>query len=206
MSASSLRGALRRRTAPIVRALHPAELDKLLVPAFAIYTQAMGYPPAFTAPRLALARDQIRLPGATAVGAFERRRLIGFGYGYRSVPGQWWHDEVAVGLSAHPDHDAWLGDAFELCELHVSPIRQGAGLGRLMLHSLLHRAPTATVLLSTPNPGPGPTPAIALYESAGFQHLITDHRFAGDPRAFTIMGLRRGADATGSGPAAGRHR
>ena len=195
MSAHSLRAALRRGGAPVVRPLDPAELAGLIVPAFEIYIRAMGYPPGFAAPRMALARNQLQLPGATAVGAFDRRRLVGFGYGYRSLPGQWWHDEVSVGLAARPDHDDWLRDAFELCELHVTPQRQGSGLGRRMLSSLLGRAPASTVLLSTPNPGGSRTRAVALYESTGFDHLAPDHRFTGDPRRFTIMGCRprRGA-------------
>src|SRR5258708_2067339 len=58
--------------------------------------------------------------------------LVGFGYGYTTMPGQWWHDLVRKAITP-PVADHWLGDAFELSELHVLPHYQGHGLGRQLL-------------------------------------------------------------------------
>lgn len=61
--------------------------------------------------------------------------LVGFGYGYRSEPGQWWHDTVAP-LLVDARLSDWLTDAFELVELHVLPQWQRRGIGR-RIHNML---------------------------------------------------------------------
>ena len=58
--------------------------------------------------------------------------LVGFGYGYTTAPGQWWHDLVRKALDDETAAE-WLHDAFELSELHMLPEFQGGGTGRELL-------------------------------------------------------------------------
>ena len=175
-----------RRTRVDVRELNVVEFHELFRPAFQIFADAMGYPDSYVEPRIRLARSQLAYPGLTAFGAFDGAQLIGFAYGYRVQRGQWWADEVARALSL-PTSDTsrdWLADAFELCEIHVSPFAQGLGAGRRLLDSIIDSAPCPVVLLSTPT---GPTKAASLYQSTGFVTIASRFRFGGDPRDFEIL-------------------
>ncbi|WP_153506354.1 GNAT family N-acetyltransferase [Cumulibacter manganitolerans] len=179
-----VRGLRRRRVT--VRPLNVPEFHALFRPAFQIFADAMGYPDTYIEPRIRLARSQLGYPGFTAFGAFEGTRLIGFAYGYRVQRGQWWAEEVARALAA-PTSDTsrdWLSDAFELCEIHVSPDAQGLGAGRRLLEAVTAAQPCPVIILSTPT---GPTKAAALYASAGYRPLASRFRFGGDPRDFEIL-------------------
>ncbi len=57
------------------------------------------------------------------MAALDRRRLVGFGYGYLSVPGQWWNQQVRAALRPRPED--WMAGAFEVAELHVRPAPAG---------------------------------------------------------------------------------
>ena len=59
--------------------------------------------------------------GFRFLGAFVERRLVGFVYGYRGAPGQWWHDRVAAALG-RAGSERWLPPGhLEFTELHVRP-------------------------------------------------------------------------------------
>lgn len=179
-------GTWRRRPARI-RPLSAAQFDALLPAAFTIFADAMSYPQSYIAPRVRLARTQLQYADLRVFGAFVRNELVGFAYGYRIAEGQWWTDEVDRALT-QPGADTsrdWLHDAFELCEIHVSPDWQGGGIGRALLRSIVAAQPCSVVLLSTPT---GPTPAVALYHDEGFTSLVSRFTFLGDPRDFEIMG------------------
>jgi ribosomal protein S18 acetylase RimI-like enzyme len=109
--------------------------------------------------------------------------MLGFGYGYTSLPGQWWHDLVRRAVTQ--DADYWLQEAFELSELHVRPAAQGQGLGERLLRSLADGLPHRTMLLSTPE---GENRAWRLYRRLGFQDLAREHLFPGDHRPFGVLG------------------
>lgn len=177
------RATVRQLSVPDFRALFPA--------AFRIFADAMEYPDSYVGPRVRLATTQLSYPGITAFGAFERSTLVGFAYGYRIQAGQWWADEVerAMYETGRKDADDWLSDAFELCEIHVTPGQQGRGTGRRLLHALTAAQPCPVILLSTPS---GPTKAAGLYASEGYLALASRFRFAGDPRDFEILGKRVG--------------
>jgi len=159
-----------------------ARLDE----AMAIYVTAMGYPSSSGAQRgTHLLRhagfDSFRCRAAlTAEG-----RMLGFGYGYTSLPGQWWHDLVLRAISGDTEH--WLGNAFELSELHVMPAAQGTGLGERLLRSLADGLPHRTMVLSTPE---GENRAWRLYRRLGFYDLARNHLFPGDHRPFGVLGAR----------------
>ncbi|WP_018335702.1 GNAT family N-acetyltransferase [Actinomycetospora chiangmaiensis] len=100
------------------------------------------------------------------------------------------------GSSEAPDLDPWpldddpdryLGDYFELTELHVRTDAQGHGLGEALLRRLLDRADAGHVLLSTPE-APAPTRAWLLYRRCGFRDVLRHHRFSSDPRPFAVLG------------------
>ncbi|MGI8880219.1 MAG: GNAT family N-acetyltransferase [Jatrophihabitans sp.] len=150
-----------------------------------IYTVAMGYHPSAGVQRGQAAVAHTKLASFRCRAAVtDRDELVGFGYGYASRPGQWWHDLVdrAIAPELVPD---WLGDAFELSELHVLPTVQGRGVGRRLLVDLAAVVPTRTMLLSTPD---ADTRAFRLYRSLGFLDLARNHRFPGDSRAFAVLG------------------
>ncbi len=163
----------------------PATFAARAEEAMAIYTVAMGYHPSAGAQRGQAAVGHTRLAGFRCRAAVsERDELVGFGYGYTSRPGQWWHDLVHRALPPELIAD-WLSDAFELSELHVLPAAQGRGLGRQLLVDLAGSVPTRTMLLSTPD---ADTRAFRLYRSLGFLDLARNHRFPGDSRPFAVLG------------------
>ncbi|PRZ41397.1 acetyltransferase (GNAT) family protein [Antricoccus suffuscus] len=182
--------ARNKRQTPHVRRLDQAQFEALLPDAIEIYAQAMSYPKAVIPMRVSIARKHLEHPDFYAVGAFLRTRLVGFGYGYRCSPGQWWYDHVQQMLAASDPTtvQAWTSDAFELCELHVAPTYQGAGTGRQLLGHILTESAGATVLLSTPE---GESTAHHLYRNAGFGRIASAVTFPGDDRPFAILGLRR---------------
>lgn len=155
--------------------------------AITIYAEAMDYSPDVIDNRSGYAATHTHRPGFRARAAVEEPdTLVGFCYGYTVAPGQWWHDQVQRALGDERARD-WLPGALELCELHVSPERQGAGLGRALLLDLLDGAPQPAVVLSTPE---GDTRAWRLYRSLGFVELARWHAFPGDSRPFAVLGAR----------------
>ncbi|HVV25275.1 MAG TPA: GNAT family N-acetyltransferase, partial [Pseudonocardiaceae bacterium] len=67
------------------------------------------------------------------------------------------------------------------------PNAQGRGLGEGLLRHLLAGVSAGTTLLSTPE---GTSRAWRLYRRMGFQDVLRDYLFAGDPRAFAVLGRR----------------
>ncbi|MEN3356820.1 MAG: hypothetical protein V7637_802 [Mycobacteriales bacterium] len=167
----------------------PADLRGRLGEAMGLYAEAMGYPPEAGQHRAGFAVAHTRRPGFRSTAAVfgpEPGQLAGFGYGYATSPGQWWHDQVRAALPPHLA-DEWLAGCFELSELHVRPRYQGHGLGRALLTTLVADLPQQTVLLSTPE---GDTRAWRLYRSLGFVDLVRHHLFPGDSRPFAVLGVR----------------
>lgn len=151
-----------------------------------VYVAAMRYPAGTAAARAMLWAEHSGRPGFDCVIALDGARSIrGLAYGYRGLPGQWWHNEVRRGLG--PDEADWLADYFELTELHVRPDSQGGGLGESMLRALVAGCIESGVLLSTPE---GSNRAWRLYRRLGFADVLRDFRFTGDPRPFGVLGRR----------------
>jgi ribosomal protein S18 acetylase RimI-like enzyme len=172
------------QTSIVVLDVPADQLAEVIAEAMAIYVAAMGYPSATGRARAAHAMTHSTLPSfrfRTAVNT--HGRLVGFGYGYTSLPGQWWHDLVmrAVGRPG----SGWLENAFELSELHVSPASQGHGVGERILRSLAAGLPHSSMVLSTPE---GENRAWRLYRRTGFLDLARRHLFPGDHRPFAVLG------------------
>jgi ribosomal protein S18 acetylase RimI-like enzyme len=151
-----------------------------------VYVTAMGYPRDIVTIRRGFVAGHTRRHAFRAVATVEEGtdRVVGFGYGYLSGPGQWWHEQVRAGLQDDA-YRRWMGRAFELVELHVLPEAQGAGLGEAQLRTLLDGATGDTVILSTPE---GESRAWRLYRRMGFTDVLRDHLFPGDDRPFAVLG------------------
>jgi ribosomal protein S18 acetylase RimI-like enzyme len=161
-----------------------ARLDDVL----AVYAEAMDYPADLVATRRGFVAAHTHYKGFRAVATLANDdRLLGFGYGYVSAPGQWWHEQVRAGLSAR-DAARWLTDCFELVELHVLPEAQGRGLGAAQLQALTDGATESTVLLSTPEAPLRESRAWRLYRRYGFTDVLRHFHFPGDDRAFAVLG------------------
>lgn len=126
-----------------------------------------------------------RHEGFTGLLAFEGDVPAGFVYGYRSVPGRWWHDTVRPAI-VDAGAGRWLDDAFEFVELAVAPAHQGRGIGADLHDAVLARAAGATALLST---AWGRTVARSMYDRRGWEVLVPVFRFYPDGDAAVLMGL-----------------
>ncbi len=156
----------------------------------AIYAAAMGAERDELPSRRVIMERHTVNPGfrALAVTAVPAARIVAFSYGFRGLPGQWWHDVVHAGVSAEcglPAARTWLDEVLEVAEVHVHPDFQARGIGRRMVLALADGRAERTAVLSTRD---APTPARKLYRSLGFSDLLTDFVFPGGGPPYAIMG------------------
>jgi ribosomal protein S18 acetylase RimI-like enzyme len=190
--------------------LPPNDMERRLSDALRVYVEAMRYPRGTENQRAAMWLEHIRRRGWQGVAAVEAEAadapggppppaanlsnapLLGVAYGYPGAPGQWWQQQVVLGLQrggAPPTEISRLMDSyFELTELHIHPRAQGRGLGEALARRLLAARQEKNVLLSTPETNGEPNRAWRLYRRLGFTDIIRGYHFAGDPRAFAILG------------------
>lgn len=190
--------------------LPPSDMERRLGDALAVYVDAMRYPRGTESQRAAMWLEHIRRRGWQGAGVVEaqvaedaggqtpppedlaRAPLLGVAYGYPGAPGQWWQQQVVLGLQrggSPPQEIARLMNSyFELTELHIHPRVQGRGLGEALARRLLAGRAEKNVLLSTPETNGEPNRAWRLYRRLGFTDIIRGYHFAGDPRAFAILG------------------
>ncbi|WP_077104232.1 GNAT family N-acetyltransferase [Mycobacterium terramassiliense] len=190
--------------------LPPNDMERRLSDALRVYVEAMRYPRGTENQRAAMWLEHIRRRGWQGVAAVEAEALeapgghpppaadlsnaplLGVAYGYPGAPGQWWQQQVVLGLQrggAPAAEIARLMDSyFELTELHIHPRAQGRGLGEALARRLLAAREEKNVLLSTPETNGEPNRAWRLYRRLGFTDVIRGYHFAGDPRAFAILG------------------
>jgi ribosomal protein S18 acetylase RimI-like enzyme len=169
-------------------AWQPEDLLRRLDDVVSVYGEAMGYRAELLQTRRGYIGAHVRRHGFRAVATLTTDgHLAGFGYGYTSGSGQWWHDQVRSALDP-PSRAAWLSDCFEVVELHVRPAAQGHGVGGRQLRALLAMADGKTVLLSTPEADEELSRAWRLYRRFGFVDVLRDFIFPGDERPFAILG------------------
>jgi ribosomal protein S18 acetylase RimI-like enzyme len=172
---------------PSVVAWSGAQFAARVDDAMGIYATAMGYPASAASQRAVTARRHSNNHGfACRAALLPDGRLVGFGYGYTTASGQWWHDLVKRALGRELASQ-WLTDAFELSELHVLPEYHGRGAGRALLTALAAAIPHSAMLLSTPD---ADTRAFRLYRSLGFVDLRRHYLFPGDSRPFAVLGAQ----------------
>jgi GNAT superfamily N-acetyltransferase len=166
----------------------PADLTRRLDDVIQVYGQAMGYTPDLLATRRSYIGSHVHRRDFRAVACLdERDRLLGFGYGYLSEQGQWWHDQVR-GAMRRDQRAYWLNHCFEVVELHVLPSAQGHGRGAALLRTLLGLADARTTLLSTPEADEATSRAWRLYRRFGFVDVVRHFLFPGDSRPFAVLG------------------
>jgi len=153
-----------------------------------VYGTAMNYGPSMLDSRRGFMASHVHRGGFRAVATIgDDGELAGFGYGYTSLDGQWWHDQVRAGLRRDMRR-IWLTDCFEIVELHVRPSAQGNGIGAGQLQLLMDLAPGSRALLSTPEADERLSRAWRLYRRFGFTDLLRQFYFPGDQRPFAILG------------------
>lgn len=156
--------------------------------ALAVYREAFSRPPYSDSERVNEVRARVasqhrRRAGFRAFCAVHADgRVLGMTYGYRSEPGQWWHEAVAAVIGPE-DYAAWLSDAYELAEVAVAPAFQSFGIGRALIDHLLSGVQERTCVLSTRSD----SNAHRLYRRIGFQE-ITEMKFFTGGHPFYIMG------------------
>ena len=174
-----------------VAELNPAEFTARLGQLVAVYAAAMRPPTGLLAGRRSIMAGHVGNPGFRALAVTDDMtgEMVGFGYGFHGAAGQWWHDTVSRALTASQGGAAaaaWLGDSFEVAELHVAPDYQGHGVGAGVLLRLTAERPERTALLSTRD---ADTPARRLYRGTGFTDLLTRfHFFPGGEPPYAVMG------------------
>ena len=187
--------------------LTPTDMARRLDEALTVYVDAMRDPRGTEGQRAAMWLEHTRRRGWRAVAAVQAddpatgaptdaelagAPLLGIAYGYCGAPDQWWQQQVVrgmqrVGLPADAI-SRLMSDYFELTELHIHPGIQGRGLGEALVRRLLAGRAEASVLLSTPEIIGEGNRAWRLYRRLGFTDVIRGYHFAGDPRAFAILG------------------
>jgi ribosomal protein S18 acetylase RimI-like enzyme len=201
-----------RELATFLIDLSPSDMQRRLGDALAVYVDAMRYPRGTEDQRASMWLEHTRRHGWKAVAAVEvpdhqeihdtgdvadipalaGARMLGVAYGYCGAPDQWWQQQVVSGLhrvGADRTRIAELMTSyFELTELHIAPQAQGRGLGEALARRLLADRGEAHVLLSTPEINGEANRAWRLYRRLGFADIIRGYHFAGDPRAFAILG------------------
>ena len=183
-------------TAAILSDLGPREFlgetDVLL----AIYADAMDADAALLPGRRELMRRHAGYPAFKALQARDAAsgsnsgagQVLGFTYGFRGQPGQWWYDAVqsALAVAIGPALTAnWMTDCVEVAEVHVRTDQQRRGIGTRLLMALTAGRPERTAMLSTPDRD---TTARRLYRRMGFCDLLTGYSFPGGSPPYAVMG------------------
>jgi GNAT superfamily N-acetyltransferase len=173
-----------------VRELSAAQFIATLDDLTWIYANAMAAPAGELPGRLAIMQRHAGHPGFRAVVASPAATAspAGFAYGFHGSAGQWWYDVVYGTLAAERGSATaswWLGDCFEVAEVHVHPRHQGHGAGRAMMHRLAAGLAERTAVLSTPD---GHTRAHRLYRNLGFGNLLPALSFPGASSSYAVMG------------------
>lgn len=203
----------RSKLATFLIGLAPSDMQRRLGEALSVYVDAMRYPRGTEDQRASMWLEHTQRGGWKAVAAVDvpeapdqgrsaksppsdielaSAPLLGIAYGYCGAPDQWWQQQVVAGLHRVGTDSARIAELmtsyFELTELHIHPRAQGRGLGEALARRLLADRRESHVLLSTPEINGEANRAWRLYRRLGFADIIRGYHFAGDPRAFAILG------------------
>src|SRR3984893_16858940 len=130
-----------RELATFLINLPPQDMQRRLGDALGVYVDAMRYPKGTENQRAAMWLEHTRRPGWQAGAALEWRAdpaagtpsadelssapLVGIAYGYPGAPGQWWQQQVVLGLqrSGFPaqENTQLMTSYFELIDVQLPP-------------------------------------------------------------------------------------
>ncbi|MGP4108525.1 GNAT family N-acetyltransferase [Virgibacillus sp. L01] len=116
----------------------------------------------------------------------ENGTLLGFTYGYTSLPGQFYREKLAAQLTDLQQIN-WLNDCFEFVELAVETKVRRMGVGRKLHDRLLSKINYDTSVLTTSVEN---NPAINLYISKGWEVIKENAAVISMDDVQVIMGKR----------------
>ncbi|MEH7383771.1 GNAT family N-acetyltransferase [Bacillus sp. JJ1533] len=111
-------------------------------------------------------------------------KVIGFSYGYTSLPGQFYHELLAKEFNSEEYHN-WLQDCFEFVELAVHPSYRKQGLGKMLITKLLEDVDNKTTILTTQIDNYS---ARSLYESLHWKVLKEPFYPSNSKQPYVILG------------------
>ena len=94
-------------------------------------------------------------------------RILGVGYGFSNLPGQWWRDRVAQALGPSRTREL-LDNSFCLMELGIVRSARRHGIAEALVKGLLTQQGHPQALLSTQSDNSG---ALAFYLATGW-HIV----------------------------------
>jgi GNAT superfamily N-acetyltransferase len=110
---------------------------------------------------------------------------VGFAYGYKVAPGEWWYDLARRTLGTVAA-GRWLADALEFVELAVVPSARGRGVGGRLHDALLDGLSCRTAVLTTLD---DETTATRFYRNRGWITLVAGFVYPGSEKGCVLMGL-----------------
>ena len=113
-------------------------------------------------------------------------KVIGFSYGYTSLPGQFYHEILAKEFNSEEYHQC-LQDCFEIVELAVQPSYRKKGLGTMLITKLLEAVDNKTAILT---PQINNISARSLYESLHWKVLKEPFYPSNSKQPYVIMGKK----------------
>lgn len=178
---------------PTIQRLTPAEFVMLVPVLVDLYIEAMEYAPSMRHQRIRVWKGEVRSPGFTAVAAIDANEVVGVAYGFLGTRERWWDRQLVRAMEENGGPSqidrAMLHNYFEVAEVHVSPSRQGDGIGSRLLAELLRGVPARWALLSTPEVAGEANNAFGLYRKFGFVDVARNFYYEGDRRPFAILAL-----------------
>ena len=112
------------------------------------------------------------------------KEVVGFSYGYTSLPGQYYHEKLAKEFTTE-EYDKWLTNCFEFVELAVHPDYRKQGFGRMLVNQLLQNIQNETAVLTTQVNN---SAARRLYESLNWLTLKEPFFPSDESNPYIIMG------------------
>ncbi|MBY8345938.1 GNAT family N-acetyltransferase [Streptomyces spinosirectus] len=162
----------------------PLDLSARIDEALAVQALAFGLGSDEVAVRRQIVLRHMTYPGARALGATSKGRLLGFVYGMPNDRAHWWSTVVEPYVRAQ-GHEDWLDNSFVITELHVHPDHQNRGLGRALITDITDTAAEPRSILSAIDVD---SPARGLYHSLGYQDLARQVLFPSAPKPYAVMG------------------
>jgi ribosomal protein S18 acetylase RimI-like enzyme len=123
-------------------------------------------------------------PGFKGVVVYDGKDVLGFAYGYSSIPGQFYHDLLRMELT-NSNQEWWLEDCFEFVELVVHPNYRRKNIGQELATNLLENSKKKTAVLTTQTDN---ISARNLYKKLNWK-IIKENFYPGDTtEPYVIMG------------------